>query len=366
VQSDVRSVLMTADAAGGVWTYALELCAGLSARGIRTLLAVMGPRPSAAQRAEVRSIPGLSLAEAEYRLEWMEDPWSEVDAAAAWLLALEREARPDVIHLNGYAHGCVPFFAPVVCVAHSCVLSWFDQVKREPAPASYHEYRRRVARGLRCAPLVVAPSAAMLGWLRRFYGPLPAARVIHNAERTSRFGPAAKEPFVLAAGRMWDEAKNLAALDAAAPSVPWPIYVAGATSRPDGGAVEASHVRLLGALAKTELVARMARASIFAAPATYEPFGLGVLEAALSGCALVLADIPSFRELWDGCAEFVDPRDPAALASALRRLMADPLRRAAFASRARGRADLFSPARMVDAYLDAYHSVLHEPHGAAA
>ena len=34
-------------------------------------------------------------------------------------------------------------------------------------------------------------------------------------------------------------------------------------------------------------------------PARYEPFGLSILEAALSGCALVLGDLPSLRELWD-------------------------------------------------------------------
>ena len=32
-------------------------------------------------------------------------------------------------------------------------------------------------------------------------------------------------------------------------------------------------------------------ASIYALPARYEPFGLSILEAALSGCALVLGDI---------------------------------------------------------------------------
>ena len=39
--------------------------------------------------------------------------------------------------------------------------------------------------------------------------------------------------------------------------------------------------------------------------ALYEPFGLAVLEAAQAGCALVLSDIPTFRELWDGAALFV-------------------------------------------------------------
>ena len=42
------TVLMTADAVGGVWHYALDLCAALPE--IRFVLAVMGPMPSAAQR----------------------------------------------------------------------------------------------------------------------------------------------------------------------------------------------------------------------------------------------------------------------------------------------------------------------------
>jgi glycosyltransferase involved in cell wall biosynthesis len=144
------------------------------------------------------------------------------------------------------------------------------------------------------------------------------------------------------------------------------VLVAGNTQGPGGRTVEVHSVRLLGPLPKDTLLAEMARASIFAAPALYEPFGLAVLEAALNGCALVLSDIPSFRELWEGCAELVDPGDPAALATALRRMIADPLRRAAYASRARARAELLEPARMGDAYLDAYGGVLHEPHGAAA
>jgi glycosyltransferase involved in cell wall biosynthesis len=366
VRGEVRSVLMTADAMGGVWTFAVELCAALGARGLRTTLAVMGPPPSAAQRAEVRSIPGLSLASAPWQLEWMDDPWADVDGAAAWLLALEREARPEVIHLNGYAHGCVPFFAPVVVVGHSCVLSWFDQVKGTAAPPLYDQYRRRAARGLRCAAAVVVPSTVMSIWLQRFYGPLRSCRVIYNAERPAPACPALKEPFVLAAGRMWDEAKNLEALCSAAVQVRWPVKVAGEVRRRDGAVWEARGVDLLGPLPKHALLSTMTRASIFAAPALYEPFGLAVLEAAMAGCALVLADIPSFRELWDGCADFVDPRDPASLAAGLDRLIADPLRRAAFAARARVRAAQFSVARMADTYLDTYRSAGRDPRGAAA
>ena len=44
-RSGRRRVLMTADAVGGVWTYALELAAGLDRAGVAVVFAVMGPPP---------------------------------------------------------------------------------------------------------------------------------------------------------------------------------------------------------------------------------------------------------------------------------------------------------------------------------
>jgi glycogen synthase len=350
-------VLMTADAVGGVWTYALELSRGFSARGMRIALATMGPRPSPAQLREALAIRGLSLHESEFRLEWMEDPWDDVERAGEWLLSLERDLLPDVVHLNGYCHGALPFHAPVVVVGHSCVLSWFDAVKGEPAPGEYRKYGEAVKRGLQAASLVVAPSQAMLSALQRHYGPLGAARVIHNGRDPAKFHAARKEPFVLAAGRLWDEAKNLRALEAAAAGLPWPVRVAGYARHPDGGEIHVRGIELLGAMAPQNLAAEMGRASIYALPALYEPFGLSVLEAALSGCALVLSAIPSLRELWAGAAEFVDPRDPRALVASLRRLIDDDDLRRRLAAAAFSRAATLSAKQMIDEYIRAYCSL---------
>ena len=44
---DRTRVLMTADTVGGVWQYALDLARGLSEAGASTILAVLGPAPSA-------------------------------------------------------------------------------------------------------------------------------------------------------------------------------------------------------------------------------------------------------------------------------------------------------------------------------
>src|SRR5690606_11601693 len=100
--------------------------------------------------------------------------------AGDWLLSLEREVRPDILHLNHYAHGDLPWRAPVLMVGHSCVLSWWQAVHREPAPAEWERYRNRVGDGLQGAALVVAPTHAMLAELDRHYGPLRASGVIAN------------------------------------------------------------------------------------------------------------------------------------------------------------------------------------------
>src|SRR5688572_5143650 len=119
-----RHVMMTADAVGGVWRYSIDLGAALAGRGVRTTVAVMGPAPDEAQRREADRA-GVTIVDRPYRLEWMDEPWDDVEHAGRWLLSLERALQPDVVHLNGYCHAALPWYAPVLVVAHSCVGSWW-------------------------------------------------------------------------------------------------------------------------------------------------------------------------------------------------------------------------------------------------
>jgi glycogen(starch) synthase len=350
-------ILMTADAVGGVWTYALELSQALGRRGATVALCTMGPRPSDAQRDDAARVDGLSLYESDYLLEWMDDPWDDVARAGGWLLDVASEVQPHVVHLNGYAHGALRFDAPALVVGHSCVLSWWEAVKGERAPARCARYQEAVAQGLRSAAAVVAPTRAMLCALERHYGPFPRGQVIHNARERVAFIPREKGPFILAAGRLWDEAKNVALLAEAAPKLPWPVRVAGDARHPGGGTSTLLGVEALGTLGAERLAEEMGHASIYALPARYEPFGLSALEAAQAGCALVLGDIPSLREVWGDAALFVSPDDAGALASALRRLVDAPELRASLAARARERARRYDAARMAHSYLDLYARV---------
>ena len=353
-----RKVLMTTDTVGGVWNYSLELARSLGERGVEVALATMGAPINELQRDKVDRIPGLRVFESHHKLEWMEEPWRDVEKAGEWLLNLESRICPDVVHLNGYVHGSLPWNAPKIVVGHSCVLSWWRAVKHENAPETWDRYQVEVAAGLHAADLVIAPSAAMLSSLCEHYGELPRTRVIANGRDPGLFRPSAKEPMIFSAGRLWDEAKNLEALERVARRIPWPIFVAGDNHHPEGGEIRPHNTRLLGRLSQRALAAWVGRASIYALPARYEPFGLSVLEAALAGCALVLGDIPSLREIWRNRAVFVPPDDHEALERETLALIGAPERRQSLAAGARSRALELTPERMVEGYLAAYGEVL--------
>jgi glycogen(starch) synthase len=349
-------VLMTADTIGGVWSHAVELADALQREGVDTVLAALGRWPSDGQRREAERVSGLVLLARAYRLPWMDDPWAEVALAGAWLLDVAREFAVDLVHLSEPAFASLPWPVPVVAVGHSCVLSWFKAVRGHAAPADWEPYRIAMTAGLGAADAVVAPSAAMLESLRCHYG-VSGGSVVHNGRDPGSYQPVAKEHFVLTAGRLWDAAKNVALLGAVAPDLSWPVYAAGDTRSPTGGEADGGAVHLLGTLGSDGLAEAMGRAAIYALPARYEPFGQTVLEAGLSGCALVLGDIPSLRELWDGAAVFVPPDQPAPLRAVVTELISDPERRQSLATAARHRGLQYSPARMARGYLDIYDRV---------
>jgi glycosyltransferase involved in cell wall biosynthesis len=350
---------MTTDAVGGVWTYALDLAAALGPLGWKTTLAVLGPAPTPAARRAAAATPGLTLVETGLPLEWMARDPRQVDAAAAAVGRLAAKVEPDLIHLNSPTLAAVAGFAtPVVGVCHSCVATWWQAVRTGGLPDDFQWRTRALWRGLMACDALVAPTAAFADAVARTYE-VPAPFVVWNG-RSAAAAPASvsRAPLVFTSGRLWDDGKNVAALDAAAPRISAPVCAAGPLEGPNGAAVLPRNLRPLGALAPEDVRTWLAKAPVFCSPALYEPFGLGVLEAAQAGCALVLADIPTFRELWDGAAVFVDPHSPDAIAAACNRLLADPAAAAARGEAARLHARRFSPARMAAGIAEVYACAL--------
>ena len=346
-------ILMTTDAVGGVWTYSTALARALCERGYDVTLVTLGPSPSAEQLAAIDNIRGLQVEITDLALEWMDPEGDDFGRASQTLPRIAARVQPDVIHINGYREALISFDAPTVVVAHSCVGSWWEAC-RAPAPidAKWQPYLRRVGEALDAAGAWVAPSNAYRNWIERFYAPSQKGEVIWNGIPPIRPG-ARKQDIILAAGRVWDEAKNISALERIAPSLPWPVRIAGSAAQ-EAGVGATAGVTHLGHLPHGQLLEEMRNAAIFVSPALYEPFGLGVLEAAACGCALVLADIPSFRELWSDAALFADPRDDKAFAQAIRAVCRDAALRASLQRKALKRARRYSLDAMVNDYCCLY------------
>lgn len=374
-------LLMTCDAVGGVWQYANDLAGALADDEVDVVLAVLGPstlslqgRGTAAQRqgegardATVYRSGSVTIIPTNLPLDWLASGPDAVLATGRVIAALAAEHDVDLIHLNSPALAAAgPFPAPVVAVAHGCVGTWFDAADGTPPPPDLAWHGDLMRAGLLAADAVVAPSASYAAVVRAHYGLPTTPAVVHNGRASAVLPDVAAADHVLTAGRLWDRVKNTALLDALAALLPVPFQAAGPVAAPQGEAITAAHLHLLGTLDADALAAEYAATPIFVSAARFEPFGLAVLEAAQAGCPLVLSGIDTFRELWTGAALLVPDEDPTAYAAAIARIRTEPGLRAHLSAAARDRAARYTTAAMAAGMLDIYRGLLAAPARAAA
>lgn len=349
-------VLMTTDTIGGVWTFTIDLVKGLEKYNVEVVLATMGAPLSSQQLAQVRRLKRVSIDSSTYKLEWMPDPWKDIERAQRWMLHLNFTYNPDIIHLNSYAFDCSLFNVPVVMVGHSCVLSWWKSVKKESAPAEWNTYADIVKKGLHSTDVVVAPSHNMMMSLIENYGEFNRSQVIYNAGDVNFFKPGSKEKIIFSMGRLWDEAKNIQLLVNAARELDYPVFIAGeGHQKLDPG--KNSNIHFLGKIDRKEIARWLSITSVFAMPALYEPFGLSILEAAYSGCALVLGNIRSLNEIWKNNALYCDPTNVQDLVDKLNHLMNNDGERNNLSQAALKRSSEFKLPVMAGAYFSLYNSL---------
>ena len=349
-------LLLTTDAVGGVWQYSLDLARALEPLGIETVLAVLGPPPSPGQREAAK---GLWLIDTGLPLDWLAKDAAALNGAGTKLAQLARRVGADIVQTgNAALLADADFGMPTVAVQHSCVASWWQAVRGTKLPLDFAWRTRLIGAGLDSADAVVAPTAAFAAVTGRIYGLEASPRAVHNGRAPLPLAPKAPHDCAFTAGRLWDEGKNLATLDSAAALLPVPVHAAGPVAGPNGAAIAFEAVHALGELDEAGIASWLSARPVFVSAALYEPFGLAVLEAAAAGCPLVLSDIPTFRELWDGAALFVPARDPKRFARAIGDLVGDDGARDALGRAARLRAARYTPAATADAMAALYLDLL--------
>jgi glycosyltransferase involved in cell wall biosynthesis len=349
-------VLLATDAVGGVWVYSVELARALGQFGIEAVLAVMGPSLDERRREEAA---GLRVIDTGLPLDWLETSPAELRRSGDVLAELAIREGVDLIQTSSAALlANTQFDQPCVAVQHSCVATWWAAVKGTPMPDEFLWRRELVESGLNRASAVVAPSVAFAADTARTYQLSTPVLSVPNGRRTMLPRDLPRGDFVFTASRLWDEGKNVATLDRAAAGLSIPFQAAGPLKGPNGAAIALDHVHALGELSHSRIGGLLAARPVFASAALYEPFGLSVLEAAEAGCALVLSDIPTHREVWGDAAVFVPARDHAAFAAAIERLFANAAQRHDLGERARARAALYTPERTARAMAEIYAGVL--------
>ncbi|HEX8535442.1 MAG TPA: glycosyltransferase family 4 protein [Allosphingosinicella sp.] len=351
-------LLLTADAVGGVWQYSVDLARGLSKLGVEVVLAILGPSPSEAQLKMAGSIEALTLVDTGLPLDWLARTRASVRKAGEAVAKLAKSHNVDLVQLNSPALAAeAEFPVPVVAVNHSCLATWWGSVKGERVDGAFKWRSDLGGEGLRRAARVVTPTAAFSEATKKAHDLPVLPTTVHNGRTPLALPRVAPHDFAFTAGRLWDKGKNAATLDRAAADLPVPLYMAGPLEGPNGDSTRLDHARALGNLGEKELARWLAAKPVFVSAALYEPFGLAVLEAAAAGCPLVLSDIPTFRELWDGVATFVDPMDPMAYARAVEAIVGDDYLRTAMGTAAKERAGRYTPEAMAREMLAIYREL---------
>ena len=123
-----------------------------------------------------------------------------------------------------------------------------------------------------------------------------------------------------------------------------------------------SRIEWLGRISDSEKISRMGRASVFCAPSLHgESFGVVLLEAMAAGTPVVASNLDGYRNVAtdDETALLVETGNVASLASALARVLVDPLLATRLTANGREHAQRFSMDALADRYIEMYERALH-------
>jgi glycosyltransferase involved in cell wall biosynthesis len=182
---------------------------GLVTRGVRVTLVSFGEIPLPEQTAWMDHLHGLDYIPTAFHLEWMQDAEEDMSESSAFLAALARELRPDLLHLHQFCYGNLPVDVPRVVMAHGDLITWSHAGHNHASHSenSVKWYRNTVLAGLAGADAVVAPSAWMLDRISEYYGRPRRGEVIYPGRNPIFFNPYITETIVcwpLADGRSGD------------------------------------------------------------------------------------------------------------------------------------------------------------------
>lgn len=372
--------------AGGQNVHVAELARGLARRGATVV--VHTRRDDPAPPDEVALAPGVVVRHVTAgppRRIPKDELLPHMRELAGRLSAYWCEDPPDVVHSHFWMSGvaameaAAPLGIPVVHTFHALgVVKSRHQGAADTSPPARHRLERRVATG---ADRIVATCSDEAFELRRMGAERGRISIVPcgvDLDAFSPAGPAAPRGSrfrVLTLSRLVprkgvdDVIRAMALLPDAELVVVGGPEPSRAASDPEcrrlaavaAEAGVAGRVALRGSVAREEVPALLRSVDVLVTAPWYEPFGIVPLEAMACGVPVVASRVGGLRDtVVDGVTGLhVPPRDPAAIAAALRALRDDPSRRAAMGAAGAARVrDRYGWDRVAAATAEAYGRTL--------
>lgn len=346
---------MTSDAQGPLWEDTLVLMRGLQKLNIDVALATLGRPLRLDQRREALPLKNLQIYEQPLSLNpslWTID---SLNKAGDRITSLAKQITPGLIHLNHPSLAPLSWHSPAtprVVTGHWELLNRRIAVKNDCDTKELEEWNHcdlQTARGFQSSDLVIASSKALLTELEKTFGPFKRSQVIANGRDTQTSSQSvqlseASSPssFILTSLASEEGVEDLTTYHFLKSHLDWPIcFVDPETD-----------------LNRSEFRSQLSKAPLYCLPATRNTSGTSVLEAALSGCALVLGETPSLLETWKQAALFADAHHPDSILHQLHFLIKNPEQRAEMAQRARARARFLSSKRTATFHVQIYEELI--------
>lgn len=184
-------------------------------------------------------------------------------------------------------------------------------------------------------------------------------RIVPNGVEIAAYRPGTKRSGSVAFLGRDDPRKGLDVLLAAWPSVLEAVPHAHLTVMGASRDLPVPGVTYLGRVTEQEKADVLATTEIYCAPNLGgESFGIVLVEAMASGCAVVASGIPAFAHVVGDSGELVAPQDPVGLASRIVTLLVDDTRRGELQSAALVRAAEFEGRTVATMFEGAYHDAI--------
>jgi glycosyltransferase involved in cell wall biosynthesis len=289
-------------------------------------------------------------------------------------------SQPDVVHAHafGYFPTWVGSFlraaqrTPLVVTAHSNDGTGTGLSRLYASATSWAT--------LRGADRVIALTPGEARRLAKWGIDPDRVRIIPNGIDLDEFparrpeGRASRDPFILYVGRIYPEQKGLDTLIPAFAALPDAQSTELRIIGEDWGGVDlvrrlakahgiSDRVRVLGPLARSEVLKEYATATAFVLPSHFDSSPFVLLEAMASSLPIVATRVGGVPEVvTEGVtALLVPPGDPPSLTAALDRLLSDPALAARLGKAGRSRAEEFTWPRILPQYLKMLAEVV-SPH----